>query len=106
MDITSTTETKKHCGILVPKDPWKFAKTVQNQQDSKNLTHNHSILFNKGQYFETSLYEANTLKEISELTNIPIKYNNMIIGSWKQLEDFVIAMNCLNYYVHINIDWI
>jgi hypothetical protein len=105
-NITSTIELKEHCGTLEPKDPWKFAKDIQNSQECKLGSAKHSILFNKGRYFETSLYNEQLCKEISELIQSPIKYNNMIVDSWLKLEDFVIAMNCLGIYVIINIDWI
>lgn len=107
-NITSTIELEEHCGNLVPKDPWSFAKSVENAQcyDELKGAMIHSILFNKGRYFETSMYDQSLLNEVSKLINSPIKYNNMIVDSWKKLEDFVIAMNCLNVIVRINIDWI
>jgi hypothetical protein len=106
MSETANCITEEHCGFKQPKDPWNFAKAIEYKQDSKLLNGRHNILFNKGRYFETSIYNKDVLNKISELTNIPIKYNNMIVGSWKQLEDFVIGMNILGIYVDITIDWI
>jgi hypothetical protein len=104
MNITDTIETEELCGTIIPKDPWSFAKTIENAQE-RNLSYSLTILFNKGRYFECSPNKV-MLQEISELTGLKIQYNTMICGSWKQLEDFVITMNCLNTYVNITIDWI
>ena len=105
-NITQTTELEEHCGNLQPKDPYTFAKFIERQQEYKKLDANHTILFNKGRYFETSISNKKVLHEVSELINSSIEYNNMIVASWKKLEDFVIAMNCLGIYVNIDIDWI
>lgn len=104
MNITKTIETEEHCGILLPKDPYSFAKAIENAQE-RDLSYSLTILFNKGRYFECSPNRT-ILQEISELTKLEIQYNTMICGSWKQLEDFVIAMNCLDTYVNITVDWI
>lgn len=104
MNITDTIETEEFCGTLIPKDAWSFAKTIENAQEH-NLSYSLTILFNKGRYFECNPNRT-ILKEISELTELEIQYHTMICGSWKKLEDFVIAMNCLDTYVHITIDWI
>ena len=65
-NITSTIELKEHCGTLEPKDPWKFAKDIQNSQECKLGSAKHIILFNKGRYFETSLYNEQLCKEIAK----------------------------------------
>lgn len=104
MSITSTCITEKHLGNEQPKEAWKFAKDIEYSQPILNAKHN--ILFNKGRYFETSIYNKEILNKVSELTEIPVQYNNMIVGSWKKMEDFVIAMNILGIYVNITIDYI
>lgn len=105
MSITANTLTEIHCGNSQPKDPWKFGMDIQCSQPT-NLLGRHTILFNKGRYFETSIYNKETLEQVSELTGLKPQYTNMIVGSWKNLEDFVIAMNIIGIYVSINIDWI
>lgn len=95
-----------------PVDPYGFGKSIQYSQTSKHELWGNSygetqkVLFNKGRYFETSIYNKEVLNEVSKLTDIPVQYNNMIVGSWMKLEDFVIAMNILGIYVKIDIDWI
>ena len=112
-DITNTIELKEHLGSFQPKDPFGFAASIilsqaqeinpfQRDQDEYVC----SVLFNKGRYFETSIDDPKILKEVSELIDSPIKYRNMIVDSWRKLEDFVIAMNCLGIYVSIHTDWI
>lgn len=105
--ITETIELEEHCGNMQPKEPWKFKDKLQYSQDTKLINgYSHSVLFNKGRYFETSIYNKEVLREVSELTGIAPQYGNMIVGSWKKLEDFVIAMNCLGIYVKIDLDWV
>lgn len=105
--ITESIELEEHCGNMQPKDPWKFAKAVESSQEWRTLGQaSHRILFNKGRYFETSIYNKEIINEVSDLTKIPITHNNMLVASWKKLEDFVIAMNCLGIYVSITIDYI
>ncbi len=88
-----------------PVDPYKFGKDIEYSQPV-NLNGRHKVLFNKGRYFETSIYDKNILEVVSDLADLPIEYNNMLVGSWTKLEDFVIAMNILGIYVKIDIDWI
>ncbi len=104
-NITNTIELEEHLGKQQPKDPYNFARSIECRQE-QNLPYIHTILFNKGRYFETSIYNKQHLIEISELITSPIQYNNMIVDTWRKLEDFVIAMNCLGYYVKIQIEWI
>ncbi len=104
MNITNTVETETYGSITLPKDPYSFAKAIENSQEN-NLSNSLTILFNKGRYFECTP-NRNLLQEISQLTGLEIQFNNMMCGSWRKLEDFVIAMNCLDTYVKINIDWI
>ena len=99
-------ETEIHCGVEYPKDPYRFGKTIEFNQNEKYYCDTVTVLFNKGKYFETSIPNTEVLKSVSELIEIPIQFSNMIVGSWKKLEDFVIAMNCFNVYVKINIDWV
>jgi hypothetical protein len=103
-NITSTIELEEHCGSFYPKDAWAFGRAIESNQEN-NLKNIISVLFNKGRYFETTVPNR-IIKEISELIQSPIQYDTMIVDSWKKLEDFVIAMNCLDYYVKINIDFI
>ena len=89
-----------------PEDPYKFAKDIESKQHTSKDCGYHKVLFNKGRYFETSIYNKEILTKVSELIQVPISYENMILGSWKKLAEFVIAMNCLNIHVEIDIDWI
>lgn len=104
--ITSTIELEKHGSGFIPKDPYGFATKVQYAQNKKDCDNEHTILFNKGRYFETSIYNKKVLNEVSELIGSEVQYDTMIVDSWTKLEDFVTAMNCLGYYVKIEIDWI
>lgn len=115
MSITAVAPTESHGNLTVPKDPYKFAKDIQHAQEryksigsfERILSEEHKILFNKGRYFETSIYNAEIREQVSKLADIPVTYNNnMIVASWKKLEDFVIAMNILGIYVEIDVDWI
>lgn len=101
--ITDTTQLDEHGR---PKDPWSFAKEIERNQDRNNCWTTHKILFNKGRYFETSIYDKKILTEVSELIESPIQFDNMIVDNWRKMEDFVIAMNCMGVYVKIEIDWI
>lgn len=104
--ITSKLVLEEHCGLHQPKDPWAFATAVQASQKNRTSSDIHTILFNKGRYFETTIYNSKIRQEVSELIQSPVKYDSMIVDSWRKLEDFVIAMNCLGIHVIINIDWI
>lgn len=106
-NITSTIELEEHCGFLQPKDPWKFAKDIEVSQPTSLISNrSHTILFNKGRYFETTIIDKSLRASISQAIKSKIKYNTMITDSWKKLEAFVKAMNKRNIYIHINIDWI
>lgn len=105
-NLTQTVETENHGTLVVPVNPFQFGKAIEAQQDRLRCDTKHTVLFNKGRYFETSIYDKELLKQVSELAQIPIKYDNMIVGSWRKLEDFVVAMNCFEIYVKIDIDWI
>lgn len=112
MSLTSTVVTEQHGTLTVPKDPYKFAKDIQYSQPSSTgfWRTKHKILFNKGRYFETSFggyeSEAKVLEQLCALTGFIPQFTNMIVQSWKDLEDFVIAMNIIGIYVEIEVDWI
>lgn len=107
MSITSTTFTQSHGTLAVPADPYKFAKAIQYSQPSPyTMKGDHTILFNKGRYFETTIGNPQILHALCALTGFKAVHGNMIVQSWKDLEDFVIAMNILGIYVDITIDWI
>lgn len=103
--ITSQAVLEEHCGINVPKDPWKLGKDIQYSQPH-SLNNNHTILFNKGRYFETSIYDKKLRASIAQAIKSKVKYNTMIVDSWRKLEAFVKAMNKRDYYINIDIDWI
>ena len=51
----------------VPSDPWKFARDLEIEQvhypEYNTVLRNaqrHNVLFNKGRYFETSIYHEET----------------------------------------------
>lgn len=110
MSITANTPIDpkdQPSGIQLPDDPYQFAKAIQYSQPRRStLPGEHTILFNKGRYFETSIYTPQLLQGICELTGFKPQHTNMIVQSWKDLEDFVIAMNILGIYVDITVDWI
>lgn len=110
MSITSKTPLgDAPSGVNVPADPYNFGKAIQYSQPSRykyDYKGEHTILFNKGRYFETTIGNPQLLKSICELTGFKPQYTNMIVQSWRDMEDFVIAMNILGIYVEITIDWI
>jgi hypothetical protein len=113
MSITAQVLTEQHGTLTIPADPYKFAKAIQYSQPKRSemleclaAVGEHTILFNKGRYFETSIYNPQLLESICSLTNFKPCHTNMIVQSWKDLEDFVIAMNILGIYVYITVDWI
>ena len=107
--ITDSVVTKqygygKHF-IDVPVDAYSFGKSIIYNQCEKEYIGTVNVLFNKGRYFEATVPQS-IIQEVHELVYLPISYDTMICGSWKKLEDFVIALNCLGYYANITIDWI
>lgn len=101
--ITNKVELDK---FNTPKDPWKFAREIESSQGRSNdYKSNHSILFNKGRYFETTLYSKKLTASIAQAIKVKTQYG-MVVASWKHLESFVKAMNKRGYYIKINIDWI
>lgn len=107
MSITAKTAVEQHIGQDVPVDPYKFGTDIQfSQSSSRTFNGRHRILFNKGRYFETTIGNPQLLEALCNLTGFKPKHHNTIVQSWKDMEDFVIAMNILGYYVDINIDWI
>lgn len=103
MSITSTALLDERGN---PLDPWAFGMSIQSSQTDVPYDNTHHILFNKGRYFETDVHPKELRDEVSEMCGIPVQYNTMIVGSWKQMEDFVIAMNIKGIRVKIDIDWI
>ena len=101
MSFTSAVITDQFGG---PENPYSFAQAIQFSQPA-NLSYYTSVLFNKGRYFEVSI-ASNIIKEVSELSGAKIEFGTMIVDNWRKLEDFVIAMNILGYYVKITTDWI
>ena len=105
-NITSTIETEEHLGNLQPKDPWDFAKTIERTQTVESTTDGISLLFNKGRYFEMSVYDHKLLVSISKAVKIKIECRNMLCGSWRKLEAPVRAFNKRGVYVRIDVDWV
>lgn len=106
-NITLNAETERNgCSYETPKDPYKFATSIQYAQDVMSLQNMHTILFNKGRYFETSIQNEDLREFVANYTDLKIEYANMIVGRWDKMETFVQAMNERGYYVRINIDWI
>jgi len=105
-NITSQVELEEICGRVVPKDAWRFGKAIEAAQDYSKLEGRHTILYNKGRYFETSIHDHKLLVSISKAIKSKIQYKTMIADSWRKLEAFVKAMNKRGYYVAITIDWI
>lgn len=107
--ITETTPIKTYGYgtnfIDVPEHPFIFGRAIESNQEQRNYSGNINILFNKGRYFEATV-PKDIINEVSSLVKIDISYDTMIVGSWKQLEDFVISLNCVGYRAKITIDWI
>lgn len=105
MSVTSQTAKLDERGALL--NAWDLKLALLNSQKDLSAGYNprHKILFNKGRYFETSLPKQ-LLEEVSQLTGITISYNTMIVAGWSMMEDFIIAMNILGWYVDIDLDWI
>ena len=102
-NITAQTAVDKY---NQPESPYKFATSIESAQDADYHDPQISILFNKGRYFETSVYGKDIIKELSDLTGIEVQYHNMFVASWRKLEDFVDACNACGYRCVINVDWI
>lgn len=106
--LGSITATAKLEGNGSLEDPWTFAKEIEYAQEAKYseaFSGHWNLLFNKGRYFEMSAYNKEIADGVCDLLKIELEYN-MIVGSWKQLEDLVIAMNCYGIYICITVDWI
>ena len=108
MSFTDTIETEKHIGLTVPKDPWTFGKNLESNQtvDLRTASDAVHLLFNKGRYFEMTIHNRKLLVSISKAIKSKIKYNCMIVDSWRKLEAIVKAFNKRGIYVSIEIDWI
>jgi len=108
MSITKAVKTEDHLGNQVPVNPWKLGMDIQCSQDTALIRTGeiHTVLFNKGRYFETTIHDANLRRYIAQAIKSKIKYKTMIVDSWRKLEAFVKAMNNKGYYIKINIDWI
>jgi D-serine deaminase-like pyridoxal phosphate-dependent protein len=107
MSITANTPLEVCNDRTSPKDPYNFGKAIQYSQPRRStMNGEHHILFNKGRYFETTICNAQLLHDLYELTGFEPQHTCMICQSWRDMEDFVIAMNILGYYVEIDIDWI
>lgn len=107
--ITSSTPVKQYGYgnnfIDVPVDAFSFGKLLETNQEQIYDRPEIYILFNKGRYFEATLPKS-IINEVAELIKSDISYKTMIVGSWKLLEDFVTALNCVGYRATIDIDWI
>lgn len=107
--ITDSVVTKQYgygkYFIDVPVDAYSFGKRIESHQCEKEYIGTVNVLFNKGRYFEATLPKS-IINEVAELIKTDISYNTMIVGSWRLLEDFVVALNCVGYRANITIDWI
>ena len=103
--ITEQAELEEHCGTLQLKSPWAFRDELIKMQPN-DLNNSHTILFNKGRYFETTLPNQALRVSIAKAIKCKLQYKTMTIGSWKKLESFIKAMNKRGYYVYISLDWI
>ena len=106
--ITSTPVKQYGYGnnfIEVPVDAYSFGKRIESNQEQIYDRPEIYVLFNKGRYFEATLPKS-IINEVAELINTKVSYDTMIVGSWKLLEDFVTALNCVGYRAKITIDWI
>ena len=107
--ITSTTPVKQYGYgdnfIDVPIDAYSFGKRIESLQEHEYDYPTIDVLFNKGRYFEATVPKK-IINEVAELINTKVSYDTMIVGSWKLMEDFVTALNCMGYHARINVDWI
>lgn len=93
-------------------DPFKLKELIDKEQFKtidclgRDNHQNISVLFNKGRYFEMSIYNKDLLISLSKAIKTKIQYGNMLVDSKTKLEALVKAFNKRNYFVIINIDWI
>jgi hypothetical protein len=105
MSFTSTCPVDQHGR---PVDPYTFGLNIQHSQPRELAMKGgrHGVLFNKGRYFETTVYDPELRNKVVNLSGAKVEFGNMVVDKWDKLEDFVIAMNIEGYYVKIDIDWI
>lgn len=101
--ITETAPVDDNGNLVYPQF---FARDLDNAQEWSIDKRVHRVLLNKGNYFETSIYDVKIREEVSDLIGVPVEFDNMIAASWRKLEDFICAMNCLDIFVEIEVDWI
>jgi len=64
------------------------------------------VLFNKGRYFEMSVFDNKLRTSISKAIKSKVQHRNMLVDSKIKLESLIKAFNKRGYYVDINLDWI
>jgi len=100
MNYTSTLDSNQ--------ETFAFVEQINQQQRDRNLErHNNvSVLFNKGRYFEMSVYNKPTRSSIAQAIKCKVQYSNMLVGPKTKLEALVKAFNKKGVYVVIKVDWI
>lgn len=92
-------------------EPYDFVAAINKEQFKtidclgRDGHTNQSVLFNKGRYFELSMYDRDLLVSISKAIKCKIEYG-MICGPKSKLPALAKALNKRNMYLKIKIDWI
>ena len=92
---------------------WKNAielrNTIIKEQDSRmqnGYAKSVSVLFNKGRYFETSVYDKDLIRSMSKAVKVKIQYDSMLMGNPSKLSSLVKAFNKRGIHVNLTLDWI
>jgi hypothetical protein len=89
-------------------ETFKFVEDINKVQRTNNIDRYNSVsvLFNKGRYFEMSVYNKKIRSSIAQAIKCKVQHNTMIVGPKNKLEALVAAFNKRGIFVTINVDWI
>ena len=102
MNYTSTIDTNFETFEFVDKINKKQFEIIDPLGNNETI----KVLFNKGRYFEMSLYNKKLCNSMAQAIKCKIQYNNMLVGPKSKLEALVKAFNKRGFYVNIDVDWI
>lgn len=102
MNFTSTIDTTLETFEFVKQINKKQFEIIDPLGDNETI----KVLFNKGRYFEMSVYNKELRNSMAQAIKSKVQYNNMLVGPKSKLEALVKAFNKRGYYVNIDIDWI
>lgn len=107
-NYTSTIDTTQD----MFRDAYKLVEEINKKQFEiidclGKDNHSHiTVLFNKGRYFEMSIYDTKLRASIAQAIKCKVEFGNMICGPKSKLEALSKAFNKRNYFLKINVDWI